>query len=283
MIKNQRKWIKRCWTYTKSINLCLRVFYICILWVFAKIFGWFFHKIFRKALENTNKEYIFNTNFWKFLCWDFDSYLHINENYEPEIQKVINDIVSKNWKDKNSYFINIGCHIWFYAILLANKFWCNVIWFEPNPRTFYYLRCNVSLSNLDDKIQLYNIWLWNQNSKLKFATWIGCSWMAHIINDISNEKQHNLWKIIDINVKKFDDLWIDKDKIDKTRLIIIDVEWFELNVLKWMENTLKKLHNCNIIIEIRKDNINKKKTLDLMESLGFSPSQIDDDNRLFKK
>ena len=285
MVKTYLLWIKRCWTYTKSLSLCMRVFFVSCLWALAKIFWWFFEKVFKRSLEKTNKEYIFDTDFWKFLCWDFDSYLHIDEDYEPEIQKAIKNLINKNkWKNEDQYLINIWCHVWFYAILLAKKYWYNVLWFEPNPRTFYYLRCNVSLSNLDDKIKLYNIWLGNENSILKFATWIGCSSMAHIINNTQEIKQqHNLWNIIDINVRKFDDLWIEKSIIENTNLIIMDVEWFELNVLKWMENTLKQLKNCWIIIEIWKDSLDKENTLNLMKSLWFTASQIDEENRLFEK
>ena len=41
-----------------------------------------------------------------------------------------------------------------------------------------------------------------------------------------------------------------KKKIKSTRLVIMDVEWYELNVLKWMEKSLKEFHDINIIMEI---------------------------------
>ena len=63
----------------------------------------------------------------------------------------------------------------------------------------------------------------------------------------------------------------------------MDVEWFELNVLKWMEKTLKRMHNVSVIIEIRKNSKSKQETLDYLKSLWFTYSQIDDENRLFKK
>lgn len=73
---------------------------------------------------------------------------------------------------------------------------------------------------------------------MEFTTWeILCDWKARIITGKSLWVKNN----IKVPVKRFDDLWIDSNKIDKTRLVIMDVEWFELNVLKWMGENTKKL------------------------------------------
>ena len=63
----------------------------------------------------------------------------------------------------------------------------------------------------------------------------------------------------------------------------MDVEWFELNVLKWMENTLKRFSNINLIVEIWNNKENKSETIKFMNSLWYSEKQIDDSNRLFSK
>ena len=82
---------------------------------------------------------------------------------------------------------------------------------------------------------------------------------------------------------KFDDLWIEKEIIKKTRLIIMDVEWFEFNVIKWMEKSLKEFHNINIIMEIRENKKNKENTIEYMKQLWYSCKKIGNWNYLFSK
>ena len=99
----------------------------------------------------------------------------------------------------------------------------------------------------------------------------------------NNDVKFDGWEIIKVPVKRFDDLWIEKEKIENTRLIIMDVEWFELNVLKWMKNTLKSFSNISIIIEIWDNKENKNETIKFMNDLWYMEKQIDDSNRLFTK
>ena len=193
--------------------------------------------------------------------------------------------ISKNIKD-DSYLINVWSNVWRYAIWLSVEYWYKVIAFEPNPETFHNLQINTLLSDSDKKVELFNIWLWDENWELSFATWSNCDAMAHILDDNDiNSYWKNMYEgnIIQVPVKKFDDLWIEKEKVEKTRLVIMDVEWFEYHALRWMEKTLKEFKDINIIVEIWEDHKDKEKTIDYMKSLWYKVKSIDKENRLFSK
>ena len=230
------------------------------------------------------KPYILRTPFWNYLATTLFHYSCIIENYEPEIKKHIDKIsnnILKSRGNKKFYLINIWANIWRYTIGLAKQYWYDVLAFEPWPSTFKNLRINTLLSDMEDKIELYNLWLWNANSYMNFSMSVDCDAMWHITD---NGEWMNEWNTtIKIPVKKFDDLWIDKKIISETRLIIMDVEWFELNVLKWMKNTLLSMKNINIIMEIRSHHKDKESTISFMKNLWYKVSQIDRDNWLFIK
>lgn len=271
------------WKYTKSVWFMIRVI---VAWIFVKLgnIPWVESKFWVKMLKLANcfcsQEYIFNTPFWKYLSSSLQEYLLMDKNYESEIWKVIHKVTDK--KDTEKYLINIWCNVWRRAIDLAKNYNYKVIAFEPAPHTYYSLMVNVALSDLLKKFETYNIALWNENTTLNFEYRKFHNGSSHIV-DNNNEAKVVGWEIIKVPVKRFDDLWIEKEKIEKIRLIIMDVEWFELNVLKWMKNTLKSFSNISIIIEIRDNKENKNETIKFMNDLWYMEKQIDDSNRLFTK
>jgi len=219
--------------------------------------------------------YILYTPFGNYYMESLEHYYMCTENFEPEIQDVIKE-ESRKFNDE-TYLINIWCNIWRYAIWLAKKYKCNVLAFEPTPRTYNNLKINIYLSNLANKITTYNIWLWDENRDMFFEVWDLCDSCAHIVY----KKNKNT---ITIPVKRFDDLWIEKEKIGKTRLVIMDVEWFELNVLRWMKNTLQLLPNdTKLIIEILQSNNDKEEIFSFMRDLWYSNKNLDENNYIFYK
>lgn len=252
-----------------------------ILVLFKIPSSWLLNKLwFERSATNIlcKKPYILYTPFWNYLAITLFHYFCVVDNYEPEIWWKIDEISKKiKWNDK--YLINIGANIWRWSIWLAKKYWYKVMAFEPWPSTFKNLKINTLLSDLEDKIELFNVWLWNSNDTMKFSMWKDCDAMWHIVDD----EQSNNQQTINVPVKKFDDLWIDKEKIDKTRLIIMDVEWYELNVLKWMKQSLSEFHDIYIVMEIWEWHENKNDTIKFMEDLWYKKEQLDKDNWVFHK
>ena len=264
------------WKYTKSIWFMLRMFIAWILMNMNRIFN--SDKILTIASNICTKEYIFNTPFWKYIWASLYWYSQMNEDYESEVKNIVDEYSYKLRNGSDKYLLNIWCNIWRWAIYLSKKYNYKVIAFEPAPETYYRFRTNIAFSWLLDMFETYNIWLWNENWLMKFEYNIKSNWSAHIIKDGNTNKD-----VLMIPVKKFDDLKIEKEKIENTRLIIMDVEWFEYDALRWMEKNLKNFHDVSIIVEIWEHQKNKENTLDFMKNLWYSIEKIWNEDYLFKK
>lgn len=203
-----------------------------------------------------DKDYILSNIDWKFLIKSKSDYDYIlNPYFEREL---------KSFFISNGIFLDIWTHSWKWSIFIAKK-WAKVYSFEPNPETFTYLKKNISLNNLEDKIMVYNIWIWNKNSFLNFLSLWNETWKSKFTEN-GNIKIEII--TIDDFIKENN---IDIDKID---LIKIDTEWFEFNVIKWMKDFLLKTKNVKIICEILENQEDKKEIFDFLEEYGFSYKKL---------
>lgn len=265
--------IKNVFKTTKSLRICIYILITVLYWYLWR-FSSFFKKIYLKKASQF-QDCIVKTKHWEYMCSNFHDFLMVDDNYEPEM----NNAIKKVNKTKGDYLINIGCNVWRWAIACAKMYGYNVIAFEPAPETFRRLKINVLLSKLEDKIQIMNVWLWNNNWTMKFDYIPQRNWWSKIIQDDTILE----WNTIEVPVKRFDDLNIDDEKIEKTRLIIMDVEWFEYQALKWMEKSLKKFHDISIMVEIWKDHKDKENTINFMKWLWYTAKEIDEGDWVFKK
>lgn len=260
----------------------------------AKIFNYNFQGFILKYLLNIDmhervnklkKWIIFDTPFGKYFCTTVSECKMIRDNYEQDIYEVIKRINSNELDTWEKYCIDVWANIWRWAIDLAKNLWYKVIAFEPAPWTYTHLVKNIELSEMWDNIESYNIWLWKGKSELPFLIWDIWDTTAHI-----DDKDFDHWcrrplpmKRISVHVDRFDDIWIDSQKIKNTKLILIDVEWFELNVLKWMSESIKSMWDVKLIVEIWHDQKKKEEILNFMQKLWFRAKQINRDNRLFSR
>lgn len=269
------------WRWTKSVEFMLKLF---IAGIFNRIWVKYNYAKMVKIAENIlcKRPYLINTEFGNYLWNSMMTYFLLNENYELKIKKIIENVSKLNWNSEN-IMINVWCNIWRWSIDCAKNYNYNVIAFEPAPEIYDTFITNVALSKLHNKVESYNIALWAENSKMKFyySKFIN-NGSSHIII-WKSKNDFDWWVIIEVPVKRFDDLWIEKEKIEKTRLVIMDVEWYEYHVLRGMEKTLKQFKDINIIVEIRENHKDKEKTIDYMKSLWYKVKSIDSDNRLFTK
>lgn len=254
-----------------------------ILWISHLLDAAFFNKL-RSFVNKLHiwleKDFIFKTNFWVFLWKTFNHWVILEHDYEPWINKIIKKNYKKNGNWEN-IFIDIWAHVGRYVVELTKNYWYHTYGFEPYPETFKYLKINTILSNIEDKVNIYNYALWDRNSEMLFE---------HIAyNDgssrlVENDKKEENWKYTKVPVKMFDEAWLNIDP-KKTRLIIMDVEWFELNVLKWMKNFLSETKNIDIIIEIWEDNKTKENVIKFMKNIWFlfQEEPVDEVNYLFYK
>ena len=170
---------------------------------------------------------------------------------------------------KSDVLIDIGANIGFYSILLSDSF-KKIYSFEPNKRNFQALKKNIETNNLNN-IEIFNFGLGNKeeiligNSNTKgelFQT----SGFAVSKENTEGEK---------VLIKNGDDTLKFNNKIITIK---IDVEGFELFVLKGLKNTLNnKL--CILQIEIWEKNNNE--VYKFLKSLNYKMICVVDGDTYF--
>ena len=160
---------------------------------------------------------------------DLSIFLNIkDENSISNIKKIINIKEKKN-------IIDIGANVGSVSLPLAKMFEnSKIISIEPTIYAFSKLKKNVNLNpNLKKRINLENIFISNHNRIVKK---VHSSW-----NFLNNEKKHNIHlgtlKKTSFRTKRLDQICSKFKKID---LIKIDVDGYELDVLKSGKKTVIK-------------------------------------------
>lgn len=153
---------------------------------------------------------------------------------------------------------NIGNHtLYFFQNNLIQTAYC----FEPVQDTFQILQKNIYINNLQNKVKLFNVGVGESQGTAQIASY-----------SISNTGSSQL-KISnkgDIPIIAIDNI----DFEQNISLVKIDVEGFELSVIKGMLNTLKT-HKPLIFIEIRNPFFDEIR--EHLQALGYEFKKIDDD------
>lgn len=168
---------------------------------------------------------------------------------------------------KDDVMIDIGANIGSYTILAGAVIGAKIFSFEPIPETFRCLMDNVNINAIYKKVKCYNIGLADKNGILKFTSNLDTT--NHVVFNTSSIK--NIDNIIDVPVRKLDTIISGC----KPLLIKIDVEGFELQVLKGADEILKSKSLLAVIIETcGKNNLDKQ-----MSKYGFKPFAYNPFNR----
>jgi len=157
---------------------------------------------------------------------DDDYLLNMGHIFEPHMCKLFLCLV-----EKNHIVFDIGANIGCTSILFG-QIAKEVMSFEPSPTTFKYLELNIKNSGLNN-VKLYNIGLGatDENLTLTFAP------SNRSGGFVSNQTQASFGHTVeDISIKN-GDTYMNGMNVD---FIKIDVEGFEMNVLKGLTNTIKK-------------------------------------------
>lgn len=234
-------------------------------------------RVVSKAHRLFHKPFIFKTPFGTFLGSTVNHRTVLIPNYEPEIQQVIKKNIENTMYQSDKVFLNIGSHIGRYAIELSKNYGYTSYCFEPSPNTFRTLKINSILSEIEDKMHLFNFCLWNKEWMTLFEYISDNDASSKMVDETEEGVDKN--GFISVPVKTYDslNLGIQPD------LIIMDVEGFEYEVLQGMEQLLRSLKKCDIIIEIMPHTPHKEDTLKLMESYGYQYKWADDHDAHFRK
>lgn len=167
---------------------------------------------------------------------------------------------------KDDLMLDIGANIGSYTILAGAEVGAKCFAFEPIPETFRCLIDNVNINGIYEKVKCYNIGLADKNGILKFTSNLNTT--NHVVFNTSSIKNVD---IIDVPVRKLDTIVSGCDPL----LIKIDVEGFELQVLKGADEILKSKSLLAVIIEtFGKNNLDKQ-----MSKYGFKPFTYNPFNR----
>lgn len=134
-------------------------------------------------------------------------------------------------------FVDIGANIGSYSILGASERHAETISIEPIPQTFKILKENMVLNHVSDHVTCLNIGMGSKKGILKFTKDLDT------VNHVAKSHDKNT---INVQVKRFDELI----ELKKTTLVKMDVEGFETEVIRGMENALLNQNFKALIIEL---------------------------------
>lgn len=185
----------------------------------------------------------------------------INGIYELEI---LNNLI--RFLPKNGVVLDIGANIGNHTLFFAN-YVSKVYSFEPVPETFEILELNTR--GLDN-VEIYNYGLSEYYQEIDlFVPNDNRGAASHEFNPTSQAQKVVLKKFDEIGL--FDDVRID--------FIKIDVEGFELSVLKGMYNCLTKF---SPFIAFEFDRENAPEVIDFLKSQGYKYFLNLSNNKSFK-
>jgi len=188
-----------------------------------------------------------------------------------------------NFGSKNNIFFDIGANMGVYSLYYAKLFKAKTYSFEPSFRNLYLLKENINLNRLNDYISIIpncahsmnSINFLNQNNSRVSGlaeTYLG--------NTYSKRKKNNLFS-------KYKTLSFSIDFLTSTkilpfpRLIKIDVDGNELDVIDGATNTIQNKNCKSVLVEVRNDT--EKKIIRLFEKYSFSLYKRENMNLIFLK
>jgi FkbM family methyltransferase len=166
-------------------------------------------------------------------------------------------------------FCDVGANIGSYTILASGVVRARTLSFEPVPSTFFYLKRNVGVNDLDGLVELYNCGVGEKTGMLFFTN--DGDTVNHVITDVDQPSQAR----VEVAIRTLDQVLDGREP----RLIKIDVEGFEQSVLTGAKKTLERPGLKAIIIELNGLSIRYGATAEeihqFLLSYGFLPRSYD--------
>ena len=187
----------------------------------------------------------------KFCIRTLHDFFVLSSSWERELKDALRFLHGMN-------FLDVGAHLGRYTLRAAKKIGSNgkVIAVEPNKDNYAFLVRNIRLNRFDNCLAL-NIAGYSSNSEVEL--FFGEDSARHSIKEDFGKGFYR------VKARILDDV-LKENGIRSVDLIKVDVEGAELEVLKGLNNTLKK-QNPKLIIEVLKRD--KRKIADYLTSLGY--------------
>ncbi len=140
--------------------------------------------------------------------------------------------------------------------------------FEPSSINFRYLKKNVCINNLKKVIRIYKYAVGNEEKLIKLALAESSSGHNSIVRDDISVKRYEEVKQISL------DNFVNNNSIDKINFIKIDVEGYELEVLKGFEKNLKRLKDLWLFVEYSPGFMEENKALELLDFFKYHFDEV---------
>ncbi len=216
-------------------------------------------KFFRRKIVNSYYGVKLNANFD-----DATFKFYMTGSYGDNYWKHITD------KIQPFIFIDIGANQGLYSLCAAmNKNCISCFSFEPVNRTFALLKKNVFINDLSSKCNLINKAVSNKSGSCDISIKTNHSGVASMLvaNNSNKEGDYNTETIETISHVELDNLIWNKDKVGL--IVKIDVEGFEMNVIKELLKTQLARDITEIYFEVNERWVNYDDIKILLKSNGF--------------
>jgi FkbM family methyltransferase len=170
--------------------------------------------------------------------------------------------------NENSIYIDIGANIGYYALLessLSPK--GRVYAIEPVPQNFDLLKKNIELNNRRN-VQLFKCAIGDVNGNSPMYVNNKCNWCS-FTKDLTGNSGSTITVPV-VTLDEFVDYYMDKSP----NFIRMDVEGFEINILKGALRTLNSIAPMIICIELHPHLMSKKDTMACVEILKGSGFKV---------
>ncbi|MDW8083036.1 MAG: FkbM family methyltransferase [Sulfolobales archaeon] len=142
--------------------------------------------------------------------------------------------------------LDIGSHVGYYALIEATFTPCRVYAVEPNPDSYELLKKNVQINNLQNKISTYNVAMCESEGYVDFIINERPDWSY--VKSLPQAKitlrsrDRNVMKIRCVTIDDF----CKHEDVDKLSYIRMDVEGYELNILRGGKSILNNVERLFI-------------------------------------
>lgn len=181
-------------------------------------------------------------------------------------------LASRYYKDGEGLFIDIGGNIGTSSLEAASfKKVTKCITFEPSSENFSLLKANVSINNLDNKIETYNYAISDTDGENKILLSNSCSGDNTIIqenidvnNDLGKDFLENHSRNEVVKTVVLDDFL--SERLDEVKFLWIDVQGYEYFVLSGCKS-LMGLKHVALQIEYWPQGLRRNKSIKLLNEL----------------
>lgn len=223
--------------------------------------------------------------------------LYIQNMFSTEVNTI--NYLKELYKDiaPTKTFVDVGAHVGTYTITLG-KLFKECYAFEADTHTYNILCANIALHNMSQKCHTFNKPVADSIKDIIYTRLDECGGNNYCYNEGEEPELKCLYEHVNAPVPpefiKKQAIPIDSLNINNIGLMKIDVEGFELEVLKGCSKTISDNNNPPILVEswnVNENNTNKQNTFisklqkdlfDYLNQLGYNTfDNMENNNELY--